>query len=183
MICAGCSCDGELHNLQAADPHDQEKRAGTSKLDIGKQMRRDIDGTNRRERGRSEEREIKGMKRWTNSSFRPRFMWKASTLGRSLRSASLASHVHKWLNCSGMSITTSVSWKAALWAKEDDVRSFLFTPLLQRAVGIHLYDGLWWPAAQSNLIPCFLSPQGPPTLTWLLKWTLRAMCPLPQHSC
>ena len=50
MICAGCSCDGELHNLQAADPHDQEKRAGTSKLDIGKQMSRDIDGTKRRER-------------------------------------------------------------------------------------------------------------------------------------
>ena len=39
-----------------------------------------------------------------------------------------------------MSTTTSdsVSWKAALWAREDDVRSFLFTPLLQRAIGIHL---------------------------------------------
>merc|ERR1719356_1716575 len=63
----------------------------------------------RENRRNKQERESEGevkrgrfnrMEKWNNSSFRPRFMWKASTLRRSLRSASLASHVHKWLNCS-----------------------------------------------------------------------------------
>merc|ERR1712037_858791 len=77
---------------------------------------------------------------------RPRYMWTASTLARSLRSASLASHADKWLKLGNVYNNFCVV-KSSIWAKEGDIRSFLFTLLLQRAVIVLSvyemgYDGL-----------------------------------------
>merc|ERR1719397_7744 len=64
---------------------------------------------------------------------RPRSMWTASTLGRSLRSASLASHVVKWFSCSNVFIYFCVL-KSSIMGQGRRHSFFLFTPLLQRAV-------------------------------------------------
>ena len=75
------------------------------------------------------------------------------------RSASLASHADKWLKLGNVYNNFCVV-KSSIWAKEGDIRSFFVysSPAEGCCIPLRLWDGLWWPAAQSNLIPCFLSP-------------------------
>ena len=143
-LCAGCSCDGQLHDLQAADPHDQEKRAGSWALDwmTSREQTGEKEGEVKREGDRGEKGWRGGLTPllgqgpcgqqalWEE-------VWGIFVLSiDSLNSIKLCSALsispgvlpwlHMWLNDSAaaMSSSTSVSWKAALWAKEDDICFF-----------------------------------------------------------
>ena len=60
MSCAGCTCDGQLYSLQAADPNDQEKRAGSWPLEKRESLKRPGE-REKREGGRENKRgDLKG---------------------------------------------------------------------------------------------------------------------------
>merc|ERR1719458_2209245 len=78
---------------------------------------------------------------------RPRYMWTASTLARSLRSASLASHADKWLKLGNVYNNFCVVKSSIYGPRKATFVLFLFTLLLQRAVIVLSvyemgYDGL-----------------------------------------
>jgi len=115
---------------------------------------------------------------WSRKTSRPRYMSRASTQAKSSRSVSLASHVVKRLKRHDVYNYFSV-WKAALWAKEGDIRSFLFTLLLQKAVSFlsvyeMSYDGLLCRVTTSH---AFYHPTCP---LLALKMDINGRVPLPK---